>query len=160
MKKLILMRHATYQRSGADSDYGYKLSSVGKKEAKQAATLMRECGFEPDLILSSSAKRASQTAGLLADYFSLSKKRIIEDKSLYLSAPETLLDAVKALPDTFSRVIVVAHNPGVSVLIRNLSQAQSIGSLPPSGFGIFDFEGVNWHRFEGDFINLNTVCHT
>lgn len=159
MKKLILMRHATYKRSDAASDYEYGLSSAGRKEAKQAADFMQKNGFKPDLILCSSAKRALQTATLVADYFSLPVDNIIEERKLYLSSPETILDSVKAIPKGFLRILVVAHNPGVSVLVKQLSNSHAVSSFPPSGFGIFDFEDTDWSCVEGKSLTLSNLYY-
>lgn len=157
MKKLVLMRHATYKRDGSNSDYDYALSSYGEKESKDAANALINIGFKPDLILCSSANRAKQTANIMANCFSLNEEYVLENKALYLCSPDTLLDVLQEVTQGFENILLVAHNPGVSVLTRILSKTDALPSFPPSGFSVFDYESASCQQLRGGFFYLETV---
>jgi len=63
MKTLLILRHAksSWSHPGL-SDHDRPLNKRGKRDAPRMGQLLREEGLLPDLIISSSAKRAKTTA--------------------------------------------------------------------------------------------------
>lgn len=103
----------------------------------------------PELILSSDAKRAQDTAGLLG------LGEVSLQPELYLASADVLVDFTRNLPPV-EHVLIVAHNPGLSELLwRHHPQGPSLG--PASGFQLFwDVEDwllteveppSGWHQF-------------
>lgn len=85
----------------------------------------------PDGILSSTAKRARQTAGYFKDV--LSVKNAIYLKALYHAWPPTIEAQVKNLPDEWETVLVFGHNPGYTNLANQLKNDLYIGNVPTCG---------------------------
>jgi len=65
----------------------------------------------PDLIVTSTAKRAATTAQLVAEGCNYSGE-IIPASDLYLPPQSAILATVRDIPEQHSRVIIVGHNPG------------------------------------------------
>jgi phosphohistidine phosphatase len=84
--------------------------------------LLKSHDLTPDLIISSDAKRAATTAKLVAlacDY----EQAIIHTPDFYLAAPETYLETLQTLDDIINTVMIVGHNPGMEMLVAELTDA-------------------------------------
>jgi phosphohistidine phosphatase len=84
----------------------------------------------PDLILSSTAKRAVSTAEQTAMAMAY-EGEICYDQSLYLASPKACLQAIRSHAKAHARVMIVGHNPGLQALIRNLTGVDR--ALPTAG---------------------------
>ncbi len=101
MKTLMLLRHAKSSWKDSDlADHERPLNKRGKKTAPQMGRLLSTEGLVPDLILSSTAVRARETAEAVAK--SSGYEGPIELlESLYLAPPGTLLsEAQSRTPDS------------------------------------------------------------
>ena len=68
MKTLLIMRHAKSSWDESDMhDHDRPLNKRGKLNAPRMGRLLREQDLVPDLIITSSARRARDTAGAVAD---------------------------------------------------------------------------------------------
>jgi phosphohistidine phosphatase len=121
MKTLLILRHAksAWDEPGV-ADHDRPLSKRGKRDAPRMGQLLRDEELVPDLILSSTAKRARRTAQLVAETCGY-EGDIELDESLYLADPEAYLEALADLPDAVQRVMVVGHNPGLEELLEALT---------------------------------------
>ena len=81
---------------------------------------LADAEFVPDLIVSSPARRASQTAQKVAKAAGF-KGDITFEPRIYLANPDTLLEVVRSLPETADRALLVGHNPGFEELVAALS---------------------------------------
>jgi len=131
MRTLLVLRHAKSSLEYPKlSDHDRPLNKRGQSDAPRIGRLLRQQRLSPGAIISSTAKRARQTAEevVLGSTFD---GAIQFEPRLYLGDPATILDVVRrANPDT-SRVMIVAHNPGLEELIRRLADEDE--SLPTAG---------------------------
>ncbi|HVS20274.1 MAG TPA: histidine phosphatase family protein, partial [Pyrinomonadaceae bacterium] len=68
MKTLVLLRHAKSSwKDGSVKDFDRPLNQRGLKTAPLVGRLMRKRKLKPDLVLSSPAERARQTARLVIE---------------------------------------------------------------------------------------------
>jgi phosphohistidine phosphatase len=100
-------------------------------------------GVRPSLIITSSAKRAQQTAKLLAREIVYPIEFIHTEKSLYLADPATILEVIETQEDTFSDIVICCHNPGISNLANQLSY-QVINHMPTCGMVIIAADTNLW----------------
>ena len=121
MKSLLLLRHA--KSSWADPgmpDFDRPLSDRGKRDAPHVGQILLQRGLQPDLILSSSAKRARKTAQKVLDASGLDVElRLVEE--FYLARPDAYVAMLRTLSDDTQRVLVVGHNPGLEDLLELLT---------------------------------------
>jgi phosphohistidine phosphatase len=142
MKTLMLLRHAKSSWSDGDrSDHDRPLADRGKKAATRMGALLVEKGLVPDLILSSTARRARKTAERVAKASSLScKMRLLE--RLYLAEAETILEEARNATEPAERLLIVAHNPGLDDLVGMLSGRRE--GFPTAALAIFDVTIDQW----------------
>jgi phosphohistidine phosphatase len=121
MKTLLILRHAKSSWKEAElADHDRPLSKRGKRDAPRMGKLVRQEELAPDLILSSSAKRAHKTAQAVAEESGYAGEVQIVPE-LYAAGPEAYLEALHTLDDENSRVMVVGHNPGLEELVETLT---------------------------------------
>ncbi len=116
MRLLTLIRHAKSDWSDAAlSDFERPLNSRGKKNAPLMGQRMVQNGTIPDLLISSSAKRARKTASLIAREIGIAKAEIRLEEQLFDAKERTLQAFIKGLPEK-QHIGLIGHNPGLSEL--------------------------------------------
>lgn len=142
LRTLILMRHAKSDWSSPNlPDHDRPLNARGRRAAPLMAEHLAQMAVQVDVILASSAVRAQQTVELL-------RQRWARDAvlwtvpSLYLAAPEEIIRQVHSLHDSWSRALVVGHNPGLSFLASQLSGRDI--ELPTATAALIRGEATTW----------------
>ncbi|MBN7812396.1 histidine phosphatase family protein [Algoriphagus sp. H41] len=153
MKKIILVRHA---KSAWDnptlSDHDRPLAERGLKDAPKMAKRLKQKGLTIDLMLSSSAVRAMETAKILAKELGYPKEKIKTDGKLYHATPHTLLSAIRSQSDEIKTMLVFGHNPGFNDLIDYLGG--EIDNLPTSGQFGFILKSGNWRDLQPENVEV------
>ena len=118
-RTLILMRHAR-QSALAASDHERPLTDEGRDAAHRVgATLLRE-GLVPDQALSSTALRCRQTWECVSAAFEAPREATFE-AGLYNATAAGLLDGLATIGEDGDTLLLLAHNPGISVLAIELA---------------------------------------
>lgn len=121
MKTLLLLRHAKSSWNQPElNDRDRPLNKRGKKEAPKVGNYLKANDLVPDLILSSTARRAHETAQAAAEESGF-EGQIDQYQDLYMSDTACYLDILQSLPDTANRVLVVGHNPDLDELLTLLT---------------------------------------
>ena len=144
MKRLYLVRHAksSWKDPGL-TDRERPLNTRGKRDAPRMGQRLAEQGVEPDLILSSPAKRALKTAKAVAKKIGYPKDRIEVRKAIYTGGPTDVLTEVRGVDDSVRQLMVFGHNPGFTELANALTE-QQIDNLPSCGVFCVDFDVGPW----------------
>ena len=122
MKTLLLMRHAKSSWKHLEvQDHDRPLNKRGKADAPRMGRLLRENDLLPDLIISSTARRAVDSAAAVAEACGYEGE--IEQRDLYGSEAAYYLEVLRGLPDLVERVLVVGHNPNMEELLELLTGA-------------------------------------
>jgi phosphohistidine phosphatase len=117
---LLILRHGKSERGPEyDTDFERPLAARGKQAAKTTGAWLAKHEPAVQLIASSSAERAIQTARLVQQ--ELPAVPIIEDEELYAAGLNRLLGVVTKLPDANTCVLLVGHNPGLEELASHLT---------------------------------------
>ena len=125
MKTLFLIRHAhSGRKSGVADDSKRPLSDRGKAEAAEMGKRLKKRGVNFDAFYSSVAKRAYDTARIIAGEVGVSVEDIVRDEGFYTFDVERLLSAVRSVDDGFSTVAVFCHNFAVSGVANLLAGAE------------------------------------
>ena len=156
MKTLLVLRHAKSSWREAElADHDRPLNKRGKHDAPRMGELMREEGLLPDLILTSSARRALTTAELVAEASGYDGE-IQVSRDLYAAGPEEFIDALCALPDELETVMVVGHNPGLEELVEALTEESS--AMPTAALAQVELKIERWVDLQeeegGRLVNL------
>ncbi len=138
MKKLYLIRHAKSLKDGITPDFVRPLTKRGKNDAKAMALKLKNLNHKPDLIISSSAKRTSKTAKIIARYLGY-KGAIKYTKKLYSCEIDAYMNEICAIKDKYKSVFIVGHNDELSELCEYLS-GLSLEPLPTCGIYALKFK--------------------
>jgi phosphohistidine phosphatase len=145
MKRLTLMRHADARwKDSAVSDLERPLNRRGTHEAEAMARRLAERGLVPELILASPARRAQQTAEILARVFAESAPRVMREEALYLATAGEILRKAQATGPRIEHVLLIAHNPGLSELVQLLLPNGPAVELPAAALCSIDFDCEAW----------------
>ena len=142
MKVLYLLRHAEVERGGAGgADYDRRLNPHGERDARLVGTFMREKGIGPDVVVSSPARRARQTAELVAEAAGLHAPVRFEAR-IYEAHALDLLRIVSAADAGIEGLLIVGHNPGLETLLERLTSAQE--GLTTATLARIDLDVTTW----------------
>lgn len=148
MKTLYLVRHA---KSSWDNpqlrDFDRPLNGRGKRDVPRMCTWLKERDALPDLIISSPAKRAQDTARLLQEVMQLPKDRLKTDERLYLADPGELLKVIGEVDAQVDHLFLVGHNPGQTDIANRLSGAR-IDNLPTAAIFAVSFDIDRWSELK------------
>lgn len=115
-RELLILRHAKSSwKDTTLADHERPLNKRGRKAAKRMGQLLREEEILPDLIITSTAVRARDTARRVAEAAGYDGETIAT-ADLYHASPADVMEEVSRVADTYDRVMVVGHNPGLEVL--------------------------------------------
>lgn len=144
MKTLYFIRHGKAEdKVPGQSDFDRNLATKGKQDAQIMGKKQRIQGLQPDLILSSSALRALNTAKAFAEALSYDEAQIQTADKLYEASYEQILEQIYALDNTLSTVMVFGHNPAISEAVIELSREKA-DILPTAGIACFEFDIEKW----------------
>ncbi len=145
MKRLYLIRHAKSSWNEPDlADIDRPLNKRGKRDAPfMGKRLKEQHKANPDLILSSPAKRALRTAKIIAKEIDYPKGKIEIKDSLYGSGVEAMLNVIQYLDDSLDEVMLFGHNPDLTSLANYLSNHE-VDNIPTCGIFCVDFDIQSW----------------
>ena len=140
-KTLYLLRHAKAGPPAAGlRDHDRELTGRGRREAAALGARYAGGGELPDLVISSTAARAVQTAELWSKAAGLPELVIVRRGGIYLAEPEAVLRLVHGLDEAPRRVMLVGHNPTFSELASSLSRR--FIALPTCAMVVLSIDGA------------------
>ena len=121
MKTLLLMRHAKSSwAEGGQADVDRPLNNRGRHDAPRMGHWLKSQGLTADLLISSHARRAVETAEAVRAAAGLGGEWQREPR-LYNADTDAYFEVLREVPDEAATVLVVAHNPGVEEMIEALT---------------------------------------
>lgn len=152
-KQIMLLRHAKAEARTLGGDFSRKLTASGHDNAISLGKKLLELKLLPQLIFSSSAKRAQQTCDLVCEQLDIDTDNVQFSDALYMADVGTYLSQLGRINNRFRRVMIVAHNPSLEDLIDYLATAV-FDSDQPSGKRLLPATLVML-EFEGDWSDLH-----
>lgn len=146
MKTLYLVRHAeTTEANKNQKDIDRPLTKAGRKTARQMAGNLKKVGVKADALISSSAKRARETAKEFAHGLGFSGKRIEMRDDLYnaISAANQLR-ILQQIDNQDQSVMIVGHVPNSEKLAAYLLTHIRAASIPKGGVVCIEFDCDIW----------------
>ncbi len=142
IKTLLLLRHGKSSWKDASlRDFDRPLKKRGKQAAEAMGRELLRRGLRLDLLLSSAARRAQQTAkrvGRSTGYSGV----IVTEQALYFSGVRRHLDVVAHIDATCGCVLLVGHNPDLEDLVEYLTGDAVV--LPTAGLVGIDLAIDSW----------------
>lgn len=146
MKKvLLLLRHAKSSWAEAGlSDFDRPLNDRGKTDAPQMAERLLQRKLIPDLLVTSTAKRALATCKAFAAV--LQVQHVIQTGDLYLAGTDRFETVVATLPDSANTVALFAHNPGITDYANTLTNVR-VDHMPTCAIYAVEANCDSWQYF-------------
>jgi phosphohistidine phosphatase len=143
MKTLVILRHGKAEESAAGGDKQRALKGRGRRDSEAMGVLIGELA-RPDLVVSSDAVRARQTAEIASEAFGY-EGQIKLEPAIYSAGLDNLLRLVQRLPDKADSVLLVGHNPTFEdVSVSLAAEGTPPVYLPTAAFAHLEFDVSHW----------------
>lgn len=130
-RTLVILRHAKAEGPNEVSDMDRSLTERGHADAGAAGAWLVARGYVPDLVICSPARRTRQTwHGVAVAMAEHGSPEVLYQREAYGGEPADLLSLLRATPAQIGTVLLIGHNPGVSLISAGLDPA---GSSEPDG---------------------------
>lgn len=144
MKTIHLLRHAKSSWEDADmSDFDRPLNRRGREAAPLVGQLMLKKKIRPDLIISSPAERARQTAAIVIKAANLASE-LRYDERIYEADVTRLLEVVSQIEESVGVALLVGHNPGMEDLVETLTGEKQ--SMPTAALARIILDVEKWSK--------------
>ncbi len=153
---LLLIRHgqAAPKDAGLD-DFERVLTAGGAAECRVVGERLRGMSLSVDMMLSSPADRALETAHYFAPFLSIPVQQVRIVPSLYGSGSvRPMMSRLQSLPDTVRTVAVVGHSPSLENLAAHLVLGFD-GELPKGGVAGIAVEEGDWKHLRKGIARLH-----
>jgi phosphohistidine phosphatase len=148
MKTLFIIRHAKSSwKKPKLSDHQRPLNKRGKRNVVDMGGRLKDRAIRPDLIISSDARRAMDTAMAIIAKLGISPVILREEPALYLASAMQILDIAQNLDDRWQQVMIFGHNPGLTEFV-NFFYPQPIANLPTAGVVELRFNVKTWRDID------------
>lgn len=155
-KTLYLLRHArAADRLSGQKDIERELDSIGLQNSTRMGMNFSNKTLQFDMIISSPAERAKQTASLIAEQIKYNTDKIHYNDEIYEASVRTLLQVVNRFKDEWNNVLLVGHNPSISYLAEYLTRSE-LGDMTTCGVARIEFNLESWTEVSegnGELIN-------
>ena len=152
MKKLIIVRHSKSSwKETSITDFNRPLNSRGKSYGLLMAGYLKSKINKIDYLHSSRSVRTFETSKYFINQIQFGK--VEYDDSLYHSSAPSILNMIRNYSDNFSSVMIIAHNPGLTNLINDITNIY-IDNLPTTGLAEIDFNCLRWNDVSSKKSNL------
>jgi phosphohistidine phosphatase len=147
-RTLVMIRHAKSSWANPlQSDYERPLNDRGKEQAPAMGKKLKSLDIIPDLIVSSTAKRTRQTAKKIAEAVGYDIENIKWEEKLYHCIPAVFEEVIYELKDKIRTVFIVAHNPGITEFVNQLSHDFRIDDMPTCAVAAAHIDTKEWSSF-------------
>ena len=145
MKKLLLLRHGKSSWDNPDlADQERPLTNRGKESASVIGKFLKKENLIPDLIISSTAKRANKTADIVAKRSGYSKK-IVNSGALYTASSENYANIIHEIDDKHKTILLVGHNPSMEEVVERITVETHI--MKTCSLAHIDLSISSWKNF-------------
>jgi len=161
MRELWLLRHGKSDREVACPDIDRPLKPRGRRAAQRLGEWLHARHAHPDVVITSPARRALNTAQLVCDALDLTKQ-LTQEPRLYFHGIEEIKIVLAECPPTAQCVLLVGHNPDFEDLLSelvgedNLPNAEKL--LPTAALARLEMPD-DWSTLEADCARLIDILY-
>jgi phosphohistidine phosphatase len=158
-RTLLVLRHAkTEDTRPGSKDSERRLTPDGERHALEVGDYLRAQGITVDTVLCSSAARARHTLELLKLGDQLRPERAEIADLFYDAGTDTLINAVRELPDDCHVALLIGHAPGAPGVVYEMTDPTS--SAPEAVAAIesrFPAAALARLEFDGDWAEMEAA---
>jgi phosphohistidine phosphatase len=144
-RTLVLLRHAKADRPNGVADVDRPLTDRGHADSAAAGAWLAKQGYAPELVLCSPSKRTRQTWHSVAVAIARAASPTVRyERELYDGGAEDLLKVIQTADPAARVVMVIGHNPSVSLLSELLDPDSDLDSdgLRTCGIAVHEVGGA------------------
>jgi phosphohistidine phosphatase len=139
------MRHANAQwKDPQISDFDRLLNRRGTSEAEAMSRRLMDLKLIPTLLLTSSARRARQTADIIARELGIAARNMRSEESLYLATAADILRVILTTGPRIPHLMIVGHNPGITEVANYFAPTASTEDLATAAVCSLTFDSRGW----------------
>ncbi|KXF82427.1 SixA phosphatase family protein [Enterovibrio coralii] len=157
MKLLFLVRHAkSCWKDASLDDHDRPLNPRGLKNAPEMGLRLAAWQWSPELIVSSTALRAKETARLVSEQLSGTDLSILHNKDVYTENWHDLVAIIEGFDDDVNRIMLVGHNPAFNDLINDVPfELENLPTCGVAAIAMFDTSWSNWSSAKKELLFLD-----
>lgn len=134
-RRLLIVRHAKAAYPEGVLDHDRPLTERGERDAVALGHWLGAERLVPDVVLVSTATRASRTWELARTALGEADVEVHVEPRLYNAHADTVLDLLRETGGDAHTVAVVGHEPGLSTLARSLADSATSDPQEVAGLG-------------------------
>ncbi len=144
-RKLFIIRHgkSSWDNHGLD-DFDRPLAERGIRSATDMAHRLNDLGLVPELILSSPASRALNTALIMSRIWHLEASALQIHDPIYMAYVSEIEQVVAETPSEIRHLAIFGHNPAFT-MYANIFLEEALDNLPTAGVVIVTLEANGWN---------------
>ena len=144
MKTLIIVRHGAFDHSNTQiTDSDHPLTRDGRRQTEEMARQFARLDIYPDLLVSSTAKRAIETAKIYAKRLKIPAASIRIKKNIFEAERSEILRVVQSIDDTASTILLIGHHPAVTNLLQHLVDSD-IEKMSLASLAVLELSTESW----------------
>ena len=153
MKRLTIIRHAKSSWNEPIQDKNRTISNRGRKDIQLVAKeFQKDYVFSNTVFFCSTAKRAIETAIIVAEINNYSVENIIFRDDIYTFDCNAVEKVIMNFENRYENVILFGHNEAITNFVNKFA-AISITNVPTSGLVSIEFETDNWLEIKNGIAN-------
>lgn len=147
MKELFIIRHSKASETSPDNtDFGRCLAPYGVDKATRISDVLAKNIKNVDLMLSSPACRALETAQIFARTLNYPETNILaRDKLYHFGGIENALEIISEVDDSVESLMIFGHNPTFNALAWHLC-ADFRDAMPTSAVVGLELNIKRWQK--------------
>ncbi len=143
-RKLFIIRHgkSSWDHEGMD-DIDRPLAERGTRGANTMAHRLMDRGPVPDLVFTSPARRALNTALIMTKEWGLDSSSMQIHDALYMAYVSEISEVVGEAPDEVAHLAIFGHNPSFTQFANTFLE-EPLDNLPTAGVVVVTLESDSW----------------
>lgn len=155
MKTVLLIRHSKAEKGPMfKTDKERPLKKKGHEDAYRIGSIIEHRKYAPELLLTSSALRARQTAKEVLQSCHSTQK---VDNRIYNATVLELIEVIQGVDEEISSVGIVGHNPTLFEAV--LETGLTITSLGTSSAALISFPVETWSEVQFSKGSVEEIMH-
>jgi len=143
-RRLFIIRHgkSSWDHEGLD-DIERPLATRGTRNAGEMAERLQALQLVPELLLSSPASRALNTAMIMSKVWELGPDSLQIHEPLYMAYLEEINQVIAGVAPEVRALAIFGHNPSFT-MFANQFLTLPLDNLPTAGVVVFSLESESW----------------
>lgn len=144
LRRLYIIRHgkSSWDHAGLE-DIDRPLASRGIRNAGEMAERLQAAKLVPQLIYSSPASRALNTALIMSKSWGMGPEKLQIHDPLYMAYASEIEQVVAAAPSEITDLAIFGHNPSFTVYANGFLELP-LDNLPTAGIVIVTLDSDSW----------------